>query len=262
MTSSSPGYLIKDLCFSYGQIHCISNVTLHLKPGILYGLIGPNGSGKSTLLDLISGHSIPDTGTLFLHEKALAQYSRKELAKIITAVPQSFTLNFDYSVEEVVLMGRYPHIPRFGRPAPSDLHMVETAMDLMGIDHLKHRKVTHLSGGEKQRVMIARSLAQDADIVLLDEVTANLDINHAITIMKTMSDLVHAQKRMVIAALHDLNMAATFCDYLIVMKNGSLLTSGPTEEILSEELIMDLYHVPSTIYKEGLNSRHIRFNYQ
>lgn len=262
MNKNDRGFLMDNLGFSYGSYNCLQDISLRLESGHFYGLIGPNGSGKSTLLSLMSGHLVQDNGSILLHGTEVHNYSRKALSRLLTTVPQSFSLNFDFSVHEVVLMGRHPHIARFANPDRTDFAHVDNALDLMGISHLQQRTVTQLSGGEKQRVMVARSLAQNTEIILLDEVTSNLDINYSISIMKTMSKMVREEGRTVIAALHDLNMAAAFCDRLIVLQDGGLSQFGDTSEIISEELILDLYQVPSKLSSDNNGKNHIRFTYQ
>jgi len=262
MSYPSSVYRVDSVSFSYGTRACIKDVSLGIDRAFFYGLIGPNGSGKSTLVDLLSGHAYADTGTVHIHGSDIRTYPRKQLARKLTTVPQSFSLDFDYSVEDVVLMGRYPYIERFSKPEKSDRAAVENALQKLDINHLRSRKVTQLSGGEKQRVMIARSLAQDTDIILLDEVTSNLDINHSISIMKVMRDIVDTHGKTVLAALHDLNIAAAFCDHLIVIREGKIADSGDVSEVLSEHLIDQLYHIKSTISTDlETEKKHIKFNY-
>jgi iron complex transport system ATP-binding protein len=262
MNSASSVYNVDNLRFSYGSITCIDKVSLQLNSGCFYGLIGPNGSGKSTLIDLLSGHLFADEGTISIHGSDIRAYPRRELARKLSSVPQSFTLNFDYTVEEVVLMGRYPYIPRFANPQKHDFLAVKEAMQSLDIYHLRSRKVTQLSGGEKQRVMIARSLAQDTDIILLDEVTANLDINHAVSIMKVMHHMVDRHQKTVLAALHDLNIASAFCDELIVMRDGEIVNNGKASAVISERLVEDVYQIRSTISTDHeTDKKHIKYQY-
>ena len=160
------------------------------------------------------------------------------------------------------MMGRYPYIPRFANPQEHDLLAVEEALHNLDIYHLRSRNVTQLSGGEKQRVMIARSLAQDTDIILLDEVTSNLDVNHAASIMKVMLDMVTRYQKTVLAALHDLNIASTFCDELIVIRDGTIVNNGNTSKVISERLIEDLYQIRSTISTDHkTDKKHIKYEY-
>ncbi len=241
MAQRAAGYEIHELSFSYGSESCLKHISLQLESGFFYGLIGPNGSGKSTLLDMLAGFTEPSSGSILFNGTPINSYSRGELSLMLSTVPQSFSLNFDYTVNDVVLMGRHPHIKRFALPTRQDFVAVENALKNMAIYDLRHRSVKQLSGGEKQRVMIARSLAQDTSFILLDEVTANLDINHGISIMKTMSRLVKEKQCTVIAALHDLNMAMAFCDRVIVLNDGCLQRYGTVDEVISENMIKELY---------------------
>lgn len=264
MMVSTPAFVTDSLGFSHLESAplCLRDLSLTLPSGRFYGLIGPNGSGKSTLLDLLSGYHSPRSGTIQLFGEELSQYRRKNLALTLATVPQSFNLSFDYTVEQVVMMGRHAYIPRFAAPGADDRRQVEEALETMGIGGLRHRSVSKLSGGEKQRVMLARALSQDTPILLLDEVTANLDINHAIAIMKTLARLVREKARTIIAALHDLNMAAAFCDRLIVLKQGQCVQAGATSEILTSTLIADLYGVTARIAVDDQDKKQIQYSYQ
>lgn len=262
MTASTKGLRAEKVHFSYGDIACLHDFSIELKAGRFYGLIGPNGSGKSTFLDIISGFISPHKGIVYCNGTKLHQYSPADLALILTTVPQSINLNFDYTVHDVVMMGRHPHIPRFASPKETDFAHVEEAIELMGISDLATRKVMQLSGGEKQRVMVARALAQDTEMILLDEVTSNLDINHSISIMKTMLRLVKNDGRTVIAAMHDLNMAAAFCEDLIVLDQGKICHFGEVSEVISESLISELYGVAAHLSSDSDGKRHIQFIYR
>ena len=225
----------------------LQDINLSLNPGRFYGLIGPNGSGKTTLLDLLASTLQPDKGTVLFRGKPLAAYRRQELARMLAFVPQDFALGFEYTVFDVVLMGRHPHIPRFSSPAAKDLDRVEEALALMDITQLRDRAVTRLSGGEKQRVIVARALAQDTQALILDEATSNLDIRHTIEIMRVVSDRVRQKGMTVIAAIHDLNLAAAFCDELVVLKAGSVVTQGAVRDVLTNPLIQEVFAVDGHI---------------
>ncbi len=263
MTDRAPqqGWQLDQLNFSYGSTPCLKGISATIEPGRFYGLIGPNGSGKSTLLDIFSAYVQPSSGSIQLNGKSLPAYKPAQLARLLTVVPQSFSFNFDFTVYETVMMGRHPHIPRFSAPRQDDFLKVDQALKLLDIDQLGQRSIRQLSGGEKQRVMIARALAQETDYILLDEVTANLDINHAITIMQTMKDLVHSGKT-VIAALHDLNMALAYSDRVMVMSDGKLQRFGPATEIINQAMVGDIYRVPAEIIRAADGSPHLSFTYR
>ena len=179
----------------------------------------------------------------------------------MASVPQSIGFNFDYHVADVVLMGRHPHIPRFTPPSEWDMDIVRRALEEVDATYLKDRSIRQLSGGEKQRVLLARALAQTTDYILLDEITASLDINHAISIMRTLQALVRESGRTVIAALHDLNMALAYCDRMIVLQDGELIGAGTTRDILTEDLIMELYQVHSNLAVSSNGTPHIQISY-
>jgi iron complex transport system ATP-binding protein len=250
-------------CFAYhagsgGNV--LHHIDLHITPGQMYGLIGPNGSGKSTLLDLLTATRFLQRGQLLFQGRAINDLSKKELATRIALVPQQFATGFDFTVAELVLMGRYPHIPRFQSPTSHDYDLLEAAMRAMHIDHLSHRLLSDLSGGEKQRVVVARALAQDTEVLVLDEATASLDIHHTIEIMRVVRNLVSSQGRTVIAAIHDLNLAAAFCDQIIVLKEGRVYRVGTVVETLTPQLLADVFSVQAQV-QGGSHGHSLRIHY-
>lgn len=259
--TGTKGFHIRDLRFAYGSQMSLQHISLDLEPGRFYGLIGPNGSGKTTLLSLLAGHLTPSGGSIALDGQALNRYSTVQRARLLTVVPQSFSLNFDFSVHDVVLMGRHPYLSRFARPSEEDFALVEQSMAAMEIERFRHRSVRRLSGGEKQRVMIARALTQDTAYLLLDEVTANLDLNHSLAIMRLVARLTR-DGRTVIAALHDLNLAMAFCDRVIVLQDGRLHGFGPAATTISPTLVKQLYGIDAELCRPGNRNAHISFHYQ
>ncbi len=246
-THAAPLFVVSKGCFAYRAVNVLQDINLHLTPGQFYGLIGPNGSGKSTLLDLLTATRSLQSGQILFQERPLDGFTKKELAVRIALVPQQFAMGFDFTVADLVLMGRYPHIPRFSNPTVRDLDLVEEAMAVMQIQSLRHRLISDLSGGEKQRVVVARALAQDTEVLVLDEATANLDIHHTIEIMHVIRKLVRDQGRTVIAAIHDLNLAAAFCDQVIVLKEGRIFNTGPVAEVLTSQLIAEVFQVEAEV---------------
>ncbi len=250
------------ISFAYGEQRVVRDVSLALEPGRFYGLLGPNGSGKTTLLDLLIANRQAASGTISLRDRQLASYSRQELARQMALVPQEFDLGFDFRVSEVVLMGRHPHIPRFASPGPADLALTDKAMADLEVAHLGDRLITALSGGEKQRVVAARALAQDTPLLIMDEATANLDIQHTIQIFQVARRKVEAGG-IVLAAIHDLNLAAAFCDEIFLLKEGRLHAAGPPEQVLVPDIIEQVYGIGCQTAFNDFNQRHqISFQWQ
>ncbi len=246
---------VRNISFAYGDHEVVRDVSLALEPGRFYGLLGPNGSGKTTLLDLLIANRRPSAGGIDLHGRALDSYSRQDLARQMALVPQEFDLGFDFRVSDIVLMGRHPHIPRFASPGPEDMDLSNGAMAALEVAHLGDRLITALSGGEKQRVVAARALAQDTPLLIMDEATANLDIQHTIQIFQVVRRKV-AAGGIVLAAIHDLNLAAAFCDEIFLLKEGRLHAAGPPEEILVPTMIDEVFGVGCQASFNDFNHSH------
>lgn len=242
------GYTLENVWFSHGDHPVFSNLNLGIDKGRFYGVLGPNGSGKTTLLDLITGHLKPQRGQILVHGRPLEDFSARELAKRSALVPQDFSVNFPFTVEQVVMMGRYPHLGRFSAPGAKDKKRVEQSMAAAGISEFSHRCVTELSGGERQRVVFARALAQDASWLLLDEAAASLDVRHTLSLMTLVADRVANSGLTVISVMQDLNMAARFCHWLLFLKNGRVTAHGPVDEVLTEPVIQKVFQVSSKVY--------------
>ncbi len=243
-------FQLENVSFSHGDKKILERINLTIEQGKIYGLVGPNGSGKTTLLDLLSRGLQPQTGTIEFHGQSLANYSSIQLSRQLAYVPQEFHLGFDFSVLNVVLMGRHPYIPRFANPTKNDLNLVEQALELMDIVHLKNRLVTELSGGEKQRVIVARALAQNTDVLILDEATSNLDIQHTIRIMKVIRDKTRTHHLTAVTAIHDLNLAAGFCDEIIVLKDKTIFKQGNVTDIISQQLLRHVFSVEADVVND------------
>ncbi|SHK66538.1 iron complex transport system ATP-binding protein [Desulfatibacillum alkenivorans DSM 16219] len=242
------GHELQDIWFSYGDRSVLSGVSLELESGLFHGVLGPNGSGKTTLLDLISGHLKPNKGRVFLEGRAVDKAARRELARKCALVPQDFRVNFPFTAAQVVMMGRYPHIGRFGAPSQEDWDMVEEAMESTGTRDFAQRNVTELSGGERQRVVFARALAQNAETLILDEATSNLDVRHTLALMRLAADKVREAGLTVISVMQDINLAARFCQSLLFLKNGKAAAHGPVDDILTEPVIQAVFEVKSKVY--------------
>jgi iron complex transport system ATP-binding protein len=229
-----------NLRFSYGTNAVVDDVSFSLTPGEMLGILGPNGSGKSTLLRLLSGVLAPANGEVRVHGQPLGSYSRRELGQAIAVVPQDTVIEFPFSVTEVVLMGRSPHLGGFAFEGDRDVDVARRAMQRTGVLHLAHRSIHELSGGERQRVILARALAQEASIMLLDEPGAFLDIRHTVEIYDLLQDL-QREGRSIITVLHDLNLAALYCNRVALLKAGRLFRLGTAAEVITYAALTAVY---------------------
>jgi len=241
------------VCFGYREQAVLHHLDLQLEQGHCYGILGPNGSGKTTLLDLLCRLLVPEQGRIDFCGRSLSDWSPTELAEKVALVPQDFLVRFGFSVREVVQMGRHPHLARFAGLTDQDYMLVDAVMDELGITALADRPVTRLSGGEKQRVAVARALVQNPEVLLLDEATSNLDIFHSLSILETIGRRVDKQGLTVIAALHDLNLATFFCDQLIFLQQGRLVCRGPLDEILQADIIQQVYGVQARVRDDAFS---------
>ena len=242
---------LNHISFSYTHRKVIDDISLVLVPGKFYGIIGPNGSGKTTMLDLLARHRLPDEGDIFYQGKALASFSKKELSRKIALVPQNFYINFPFTVKEIVMMGRYPHIPRFAAPSSDDLNILQNVMQLTEINEFANRYITELSGGERQRVVFARALAQDTPVLILDEATSSLDINFSINLLNIAEQRVKQNGDTVVAVMQDINLAAGYCDYLVFMSHGRIAAHGETDSVLNPETLRSVFNVEARVYQES-----------
>ena len=246
-TTKHTCYQLRNICYSYAATPALSDINLDVTPGRFYGLVGPNGCGKTTLLDLLVGSKAAAAGTVRFNNRPLGDYRKRDLARLVSLVPQDFAIGFAFTVEEVVLMGRHPYIPRFAAPSATDWQLVDDAMTTIGIDHFGKRYVNELSGGEKQRVAVARALAQDTPVLLLDEATASLDVQYTLQIFNVVKKLVEDEGRTVIAVIHNLNLAAAYCDEILFMKEGRLMRQGSVGEVLEPGIISEVFGVESAV---------------
>jgi iron complex transport system ATP-binding protein len=237
---------MEGLGFAYGSRAVLSGLDLRILPGRFYGIVGRNGCGKTTLLDLMTGVRAPRAGTIRVMGRRLGDYRGRELARTVALVPQEFASNFPFTVWETMLMGRHPHLSRFASPSADDLASVEEAMAALDVEELADNPVTELSGGEKQRVALARALAQDTPVILLDEPTSNLDVNHSLAVLAVMEERVRLGCT-VVAVLHDIGLAAAFCDHLVFLTDARVFVAGPTEDVLNAENLAAVFGVEARI---------------
>ena len=225
----------------------VNGVSMTVERGDLVGIIGPNGSGKTTLLKLLAGTLSPQSGSMDLNGRPIAAWSRRDVARRIAYVPQETYAPFDFTVRDIVLMGRYPHLGRFELEEPSDLAIARRALDATGTAAFESRMFRTLSGGEKQRVVIASALAQSPELLLLDEPTASLDIGHQLEVQTLLRDLNRTSGVTMVLSTHDLNLAAALCRRLVMLREGRLIGQGPTDAVLTAEAVRSLYDVRAEV---------------
>ncbi len=235
------GIQIKQVSFSYLDGLVLHNVDLSVGAGEMVGLIGPNGSGKTTLIKLVSGVLKPGQGEVRLDDSNLSLLKRKTVARSVAVVPQQFHIPFAFTVGEVVMLGRIPFIRAMAGETVVDKDAVSAALAVVGIGELVERRFDELSGGERQKVILAMALAQQPKLLLLDEPTAHLDIAHQIEILELVRSLNAEQGITVIAAMHDLNLASLYFDRLVVLKEGGVVAEGTPTEVLTEKMIRDVF---------------------
>lgn len=239
----------RDLSFSYGRKPILQGIDLDCRQGEVLGILGQNGSGKTTLLRLLAGYLRPDRGTVcFRDGRDIALMGTGDLARIRAVVGQSAGVSFDFPVTDFVMLGRTPYLPRFGRETAHDFMIVEQALELTDTSHLQDRLVSQLSGGELQRVTIARALAQEPEILMLDEPTSHLDVRHQLEIMELLEEL--SLRMTVITIIHDLNLAFRHCGRVALLHRTHLHSCGPPEEILTTGAINEVFSVRASLAEE------------
>ncbi|NLT16825.1 MAG: ABC transporter ATP-binding protein [Clostridiales bacterium] len=233
---------INGLSFAYNGRDVLFDVTLSMQKGTVTGIIGPNGSGKSTLLRLINALLAPKSGNVVINGKDVRSYSTRELARLVALVPQNSRLDFDFTVLDVVLMGRHPWLSRFQGESDKDLAIARASMAHSGITHLADRPVTRLSGGEWQRVVVARAFAQQTPVLLLDEPITGLDIRYQLEVMECMRASAVRTGMTIVCVLHDLNLALHYCDNIALLDGGRLRAFGFPSQ-LRGEVVDEVYGV-------------------
>lgn len=244
---------IKNLHWHYGNQKILDNINIDFYGNSIYGIIGPNGSGKTTLLKNITRSLMPKDKSIYISDKDITSFSNKELAKVISYVPQNTNLEFEFSVMDIVLMGRTPYLKRLRSESSDDIKIAENSMKITNTWNLKDKNTGNISGGERQRAIIARALAQQSKIMLLDEPVSQLDIHHQVEILKILKRLKTEKKVTVIMSLHDLNLASQYCDKLILMDEGKIVKEGIPKEIIKKENIKKVYGIKVNVIENPIN---------
>lgn len=239
--------------FTYGNGFFLKIDDLKIIKGDIISIIGPNGAGKSTLIKILSGIIRNYKGEIILNHSELKNYSYKELSKKVAVVPQEFNTSFDYDLESIVSTSRIPFSKRISFfESEQDKRIIDEALQAVGLTNYKNKPFSSMSGGEKQKVMIARAIAQQTPILLLDEFSSHLDPGYTQSLLKLVKEMVTKEKKTVLAVFHDVNNAALFSDKIIVMKNGSVKYSGTPAEVLNESVMDEIFEMDAYIIKHPI----------
>ncbi|ECF6074853.1 Fe(3+) dicitrate ABC transporter ATP-binding protein FecE [Salmonella enterica subsp. houtenae] len=244
----------ENLTVSYGTQPVLNNLALTIPAGKITALLGPNGCGKSTLLNCFSRLLAPQSGKVLLANRPLDSFSSRQLARRLALLPQHHLTPEGITVRELVSYGRSPWLSLWGRLSVEDNARVNVAMSQTQTHHLAERRLTELSGGQRQRAFLAMVLAQDTPVVLLDEPTTYLDINHQVELMHLMHEL-QTQGKTVVAVLHDLNQASRYCDHLVMLANGRVMAQGAPDEVMKPELLKTVFSIEAEIHPEPVSGR-------
>lgn len=232
-----------NLQFNYGDKNILKDLSIDMEKGLFYSIIGPNGSGKTTLLKLLA-NTLPTTKkTIYIDNEDIHNITKKNIAKKLSVVPQITNIDYEFTVLDIVMMGRSPYISRFGKIDSNDTNIVMKAMEETGVIHLKDNKVTNLSGGELQRVVIARALAQETEIMLLDEPISHLDIGYQYEITELVYKLCRDKGITIINIVHDLNIAMRYSDKILMLKDGKIYRYGQPLDVITKNTIKDVYAI-------------------
>ena len=234
---------VEGLSKYFGGFTAVDNVDFNLEKGEILGLIGPNGSGKSTLLKIMAGILEPDSGSVQFKESPITRINKKLFAQSVSWIPQDHPMVFPFKVSEIVLMGRHPYLSPLSFESSDDIEISRKAMETTMTSQFADRDFNEISGGEKQRVMIASALAQNPEMMLLDEPTAALDLKYQVQILKILKDLNKEHKMTLILAMHDLNLASKFCNRLILLDKGQIVRDGSPEQVLEKDILEQIYGV-------------------
>ena len=246
---------VYNLEWAYNGEKLFDGLNIKIQKNRFYCIIGPNGSGKTTLIRNIARSLSPGIGKVFINGSDIMDMKYRDIARSVAMVPQTTSIDFDFSVMEIVLMGRMPYVKRFQSESQYDLEVTRLSMEDANIWHLRDKNINQLSGGERQRVILARGLAQEADILLLDEPVSQLDIHHQVGLMDLIRTLVNDDGKTAIAVLHDLNLAAAYSDIIVLMNKGEIISVGSPAEVLTKDTLEAVYNINVSVIKNPVNGR-------
>lgn len=241
---------IKSLTAGYQDENVLQDISFRVAPGEFISVVAPNGTGKSTLLKCITGVLPSRCGAVLLRGRRINAYGPRDFAQQVAVVSEEES-TFSFTAEQLVFMGRFPHIPRFSQPTAIDRGLVQEAMESVGIWRKRHAKLHELSQGERQKVMIARALAQSPQLLLLDEPTSHLDIANQYAVLGLVKKLAAERNIAVIAVLHDINLALRFSSRLLLLKQGRLIADGPPQAVLTTDMLENVYEMKFALLREG-----------
>jgi len=243
---------VEKLSFKYDKKNILKDINFTLDVGDFVGILGPNGCGKTTLLKNINRWLKPEQGRIYIDGSNIFQLSVKELARRVATVPQDTSLDVSFTVEQLVSMGRNPHLKSFEQESKRDISVIEDAMKSMDVLHLREKPINQLSGGEKQRVLIARALAQEPTLLLLDEPTSHLDINYQWELLELLKNLSIKKSLTILIVLHDINLASMFCNKIILLKEHKIFKMGTLNEVINVKNIKEVFNMKVRVeYPEG-----------
>ncbi|MBB6623786.1 ABC transporter ATP-binding protein [Clostridium gasigenes] len=250
-----------NLDISYDQALIVKALDMNIPHGKITSIIGPNGCGKSTVLKAVGRILKPKNGLIYLNGEDIHNLSTKAIAQAMAVLPQTPTAPSGLTVEELVAYGRFPHQKRFGRLTVEDNKIVKWAIDITKLTKLEHREVDTLSGGQRQRVWIAMALAQQTDLILLDEPTTYLDLSHQLEVLELLYSLNKNQGCTIVMVLHDLNLAARFSDYMIAIRDGEIIKEGTPEEVMTVPVLKEVFTIDAQIINEPITKRPVCITY-
>lgn len=246
---------IENISLSYREKKVIEDLSLSFETGEFCALLGPNGAGKSTLLKSLIGFLKPSEGMIKIAGKSLKNWPQPELAKVVSLIPQDFQMQFDYNVEDIVMMGRFPYLGYWQKYSAEDRKIVAEILEQLDLTGMKDDLYSQLSGGERRRVSIARALAQKTEILLMDEAFANLDINHQLEIMQLLSQINKEQGKLIILVSHNINLSSDYCQRIIMMKKGKVVADGKPSEIITQQNLEKVYNAKLEIIQNPVSGK-------